>query len=472
MNSLVLRQLLLPALCLGTTTLASAGTIVSGHINNPAGKAVAVLLGSNPVTRQSASRVIGQLDAKGDVRLELPALTAPTEVTFAHGQEITTLFLTPGDNLRLTLDANQFDQSLRFTGTGADANTFLSQSYLKFEADPAASPFAQADKQTLPQTLAAIDARRSKRLAYLKTFAASHKLTPAFRAYARQSILFTWATNRLSLPSVVQEATGKPAVLPAGYDGFLTTMRPMQDSALAMHNSAYTSFMQAYAGERLAPGGQLPGPEAFVKTAEQQFGPSASRDLVMGMFMVNYLYDHEAPTLEPLLPAFTQAARDTALVGEVRRQFNRRMLVATGKEAPAVTVRDAAGKPVSLADYKGKVVYLDFWASWCGPCMAEVPASVALKKKFEGQDVVFLYVSIDDDEAKWKQALAKHPLTSANSVHGWTKGFDAPTPAGYQVNAIPAYFVVGRDGRLAASPAPRPSEGEAAEAALHKALGK
>jgi thiol-disulfide isomerase/thioredoxin len=111
----------------------------------------------------------------------------------------------------------------------------------------------------------------------------------------------------------------------------------------------------------------------------------------------------------PLLPAGRPALHDSALARQVRGTYTPRLLLANGQPAPAINVRDASGKPVSLADYRGQVVYLDFWACWCRPCMAEVPAGEKLKKQFEGKDVVFLYVPIDEEEANWKKALANHP---------------------------------------------------------------
>lgn len=108
-----------------------------------------------------------------------------------------------------------------------------------------------------------------------------------------------------------------------------------------------------------------------------------------------------------------------------------------------------------VAAYKGKVVYVDFWASWCPPCRGEMPSSQKLHSQFEGKDVVFLYVSFDRAEDAWKNGIEKmdikgvhfYPTTEANQA----------VSQKYQINGIPRYMVVDKNGKLVNSDAPRPS---------------
>ncbi len=464
--------LLLPALWLSVYAPATAATIVSGHVARAQGGEVGITFGSNGLGPKAASQVRARLDAKGDFRVELPTVLAPTEATLEHADKTTRLYLTPGDNLRVAFDAENFAPSLRFTGVGAAANTYLSQSLLRFDEKFEAQVAARARSGSLRQLQQVGNAHRQQRLAFLKAYAAAHSLPAAFQAYARQSIAFEWASQQLRFPGASQDATGVAAPLPAGYYDFLAVVRPAQDSALAANASSYLAFVDAYIATQLAPAGTLPTAPAaaLVAAVDQQFGPGRSHDLVLARFLASALRDRDATELATLMPAFLRATRDSVLARTVRAQYQRRLLLAAGRKAPGVTVRDHTGQPVSLSDFKGKVVYLDFWASWCGPCMAQVPANAALKQNFAGKDVVFLYISIDNNEASWKKALAANPLLSASGVHTWDKGFQGNTPSAYQVDTIPAYFIIDRNGRLANGCAPRP--GEAAVAALNKALAQ
>ena len=81
-----------------------------------------------------------------------------------------------------------------------------------------------------------------------------------------------------------------------------------------------------------------------------------------------------------------------------------------GQPAPDFTLNNPDGQPVSLSQFKGKVVLLDFWASWCGPCIADLETLRKIKEQVAAQPVVFLNVSLDANEGAWKQAIAKHQI--------------------------------------------------------------
>ncbi len=113
--------------------------------------------------------------------------------------------------------------------------------------------------------------------------------------------------------------------------------------------------------------------------------------------------------------------------------------------APDFTLKDLSGRNVSLSDYKGKVVLLEFWATWCPPCRASVPALVALKKKYEQKGFILLGVSIDSDSdasEKVKQFSVayniNYPVLLANEA----------TPNAYNVISIPTSFLIGKDGKI------------------------
>jgi thiol-disulfide isomerase/thioredoxin len=119
--------------------------------------------------------------------------------------------------------------------------------------------------------------------------------------------------------------------------------------------------------------------------------------------------------------------------------------LARARMAPAFAVTTVDGQRISLDDLEGKVVLIDFWATWCGPCRAALPHVQEIAKKFQGQPLVVLSVSVDKDEQTWRQFIAKNEMTWPQYYDG---GFTGPIAKLFGVQAIPHTFTVDADGVL------------------------
>ena len=111
-----------------------------------------------------------------------------------------------------------------------------------------------------------------------------------------------------------------------------------------------------------------------------------------------------------------------------------------GNAAPAFTIQDSDRK-VSLSDYRGKVVLLNFWATWCPPCIAEMPSLIELQKKLKDKDVVILGVSIDADEAAYHKFLKEYGVNFVT-----VRDEDKKTPTLYGTFGWPETYVIDRQG--------------------------
>ena len=119
--------------------------------------------------------------------------------------------------------------------------------------------------------------------------------------------------------------------------------------------------------------------------------------------------------------------------------------LARARMAPPFTVTTTDGKVLAMDDLQGKVVLLDFWATWCAPCREEMPHIRNVAKKFQGQPLVVLSVSLDDDEEKWKAYITKNEMTWPQYRDG---GFKGPVAKMFGVTAIPHTFTIDTDGVL------------------------
>ena len=116
-----------------------------------------------------------------------------------------------------------------------------------------------------------------------------------------------------------------------------------------------------------------------------------------------------------------------------------------GQPAPDFTLHDPDGQPVSLSQFKGKVVLLDFWASWCGPCIADLGTLRKIKEQMASQPVVFLNVSLDANDGAWQQAIAQHQI---QGVHVRSGGHSEQVAQAYNVGSLPRYYLVDPQGLI------------------------
>jgi thiol-disulfide isomerase/thioredoxin len=122
---------------------------------------------------------------------------------------------------------------------------------------------------------------------------------------------------------------------------------------------------------------------------------------------------------------------------------------------------DKEGKKITFETIvnqnRGKVLYIDFWASWCAPCLAEMPVSKNLREEYRDKDIVFIYLSLDDKKDNWLSALKKAGLDNVSNSFLIMNRQTSPLIKELKINSIPRYLIYDKNGKLIHSDAPRPS---------------
>jgi len=166
-----------------------------------------------------------------------------------------------------------------------------------------------------------------------------------------------------------------------------------------------------------------------------------------------------ADNLEELYTAFKKISTDEKNNAEIEKSYIVLKELVKGKPSPKfANYENNAGGTTSLDDLKGKYVYVDIWATWCGPCKAEIPFLKKVEKQYHGKDIHFLSVSIDDpkDHQKWKDMIIEKELGGiqlfADNV--WESKFVTD----YMVKGIPKFILLDPQGNIVTANAPRPSD--------------
>lgn len=156
-----------------------------------------------------------------------------------------------------------------------------------------------------------------------------------------------------------------------------------------------------------------------------------------------------ADTYKKLDAALFKKYPNSHYVKEFHESIAKQNVLSIGTEAPEINMNTPEGKPLALSSLKGKVVLVDFWASWCGPCRAENPNIVAAYRKYSPKGFDIYSVSLDKDGEKWKQAIQKDGLIWQSHVSD-LKFWQSPVVQLYNFNAIPTNVLIDKQGKILA----------------------
>ncbi|MCB0852450.1 MAG: TlpA family protein disulfide reductase [Bacteroidetes bacterium] len=434
---------------------------ITGTITKPAGKNITFYYYKNLLANQP---VFYQADLEEDGSFSVNfELEKPIPITMRHGRETTAMYVYPGDLISLSLNPKNFDETIKYEGQGKGvaASNFLAAQFLEFE-NALISDSEENIMKTMKaeEFLVAMDNLQQRKQDFLAKYMKENGLSKDFAEYYRSSESYKWANDLMNYKpyhAFYNKIEEEEVEIPDGYYSFLTKMEITNNKAITW--SEYVSFVKNYLDYKtsnttdgLSDEGEVTAMDKY--NLAQKYLFDEPRILITAMIIKDALEYGNPLEIEDAYSAFVSTYAKTEYATLLKPIFKEAMRLAPGQPAPDIQLVDINGENVELRDFRGKVVYLDFWASWCGPCRAQMPYAKELKEEYKGQDVVFLYVSIDDDEEAWRKAVEEENL---KGVLLFSQGFRSETPQAYGVKAIPNYFLINRNGTIALSNPDRPS---------------
>jgi len=217
-------------------------------------------------------------------------------------------------------------------------------------------------------------------------------------------------------------------------------------------NDLYVSYMQAkQSGDSV----QLKKIDSTYTSRETEkttftndFIKKNPKSVVAPYLVISNAYQYELADLESLTASFDTSLNKSSYVKSLKERITILKSVEVGQPAVDFTMNDSTGNPIMLSSFKGKIILVDFWASWCGPCRAENPNVVKAYNEFNKKGFNILGVSFDTDKAKWLKAIRDDKLSwnHVSDLQGWGNA------AGklYGVMSIPASVLLDKDGKIIA----------------------
>lgn len=181
----------------------------------------------------------------------------------------------------------------------------------------------------------------------------------------------------------------------------------------------------------------------YVKENPNSFSSAEALSSVAGAHI-------DIATIEPMYKGLTTKVRRTKVGKDLAKRIESARTTSIGTLAPNFTENDTSGKPVSLTDFRGKYVLLDFWASWCGPCRAENPNYVKAYHQYKDKNFTLLGVSLDRPDAKeaWVAAIKADSLewTQVSDLKYWSNDVAKQ----YDIRSVPQNFLIDPTGKIIA----------------------
>ena len=395
-----------------------------------------------------------QLSKKNDFRFQIDT-KKPVYGYFRINKKTITVFLSPGDSVEMYADVNRLDE-ISFSGIGAEENIFLmkllaqrSKNEINYE-----EWFSLEEKNFIQKS----DSAYKAQLAYLEKLKKQFsKLNTNFINTEKARIFYVFAESRIAYERAqVYSASSNQKLSPSFYD-FQKEIN-LNDSTM-IFIPEYQIFLKTYLDKKLYEKGE--NYETMNDLIKAEFNIILSemkqqkiKNYLLHSAFKDHLQFNGLDGVNDLLLLYEKHNTNKKNKEEINAIVKKWQQLLPGEAAPEIVLPDVEGKMYSLKDFKGKYVFIDFWATWCYPCRREIPYLAKLFKEFASKNIVFMSISIDKEKEAWMQMLKKEKMP-------WLQLHSTPNAKllqDYQIYSIPRFVLIDKEGKIINAKAPAPSE--------------
>lgn len=379
---------------------------------------------------------------------------------FSIGNESSSIFLKPGYELQLNIDPEQFDESIQYQGLGAQENNYLAKKFLLEESLQEILGYKYLGSLEEDGFMKKMDSIKGVQENLLMNEAG---LDPDFQMIEKGNILYAWANKMINYQAYRRYVLEDNEFnVSPDFNNYLQELNLENEQLSDLSN--YRNFLQKYYSNK-----------AFAGVSDDQdmtvdLLKIISREVKSQKIKNNLLYADAkygvtyTNSLQEYYDCFMANSTNEDHKKEITERYEKLMLVAPGRPSPPFDdYENYAGGKTSLDDLKGNYVYVDVWATWCGPCKREIPKLKEITKAYDGKNIKFVSISIDKqkDYDTWKDMVGDENLQGIQlfAPQDWNSKFVTD----YSILGIPRFILIDPAGNIVNANAPRPTSKELPE---------
>ncbi|HEX8328692.1 MAG TPA: TlpA disulfide reductase family protein [Hymenobacter sp.] len=446
--------------------------VLTGRVTGPTTDSVAVSVRENPLDpKEKLFRT--RLNDKGEFKIVVP-VTGPTKADLVFGDDVAPLFLDPGTDIDVRFKGNDMSGSLKFkpndvpTGLATklrNRNNLTEEQRHRQQAANANNYLVEADAQfvendgfqVLPDNIQLYEApflsfleyRRKHEFEFLEDHAAKQSFTQEFYNYAKAEVVYAYANDRLTFQDLREQVVNTEGRLKMAPDYYNFLREPgLLNEPNAAQSELYQEFLINYVHFAVAQENHQrsdPGfyPACYALASKKLTG--AIRPIILGRVLQESFRFGHVKQSAAMLTDFRNYDPKSQYAPTLQQDFDQHKSFAIGAPAPDFKLPSANGDTVRLRDFQGKLVYINFWKTTNGLSLRDLAYAQELIRKFEGKNIVFVSIALDENEQAWRQLVTVKKLPGVH-VRIPGGGLRSAVAQAYALQEVPTYMLVGEDG--------------------------
>lgn len=375
---------------------------------------------------------IGEIDISGAFGSGYASIYGP--------REIRTIYLEPGEELSLHRESNG---KYSFTGNLATINNYLNNSNI---------PGLKVDYNLQQEEFV----NQWKRLpGRVEAFFDTLSLPSKFVRIEKRRMDFVVKNMLLDYPLYFSR-TAKSGE-PLGDYYYNTLDEVMQEdealSELWEYRQSFKKWLQMLADKNSHDNEPISKLKYQLAYLEDNIEGALLVEFLTHSFTTDYIKNNGIAGIDEIIPFYNSKVTDATKIREFEEMYKQYAMLEKGSPAPNFNLMGIDGNSYQLLDFAGKYIYIDVWATWCGPCTKEFPILKELERQFEGRNINFVSVSIDQDMKDWREKVEK------DKMEGYVLhiGNDTTFKDNYKIKLIPRFILINPQGEIIDARMTRPS---------------